>query len=317
MKLAAFRVALLSQLVQRQARDGVGYYDLEETARFAGLKVRKDWYAKAANWLRDEGLIVLDPLPTGRKKPQVFFAFPTENAGAFLEEVQEIDQFSPLPEVSKAKLGPYPGADKGIIRDKGLTYEQFKELLLIFLIDRATDAVDELGNRIDDPANYPYSLKAVADDEGMAYEPHWINRVESELFRAGMIELESNAEDGSGKYLINNPAIELSQVLVQKYFGDQGTRHDWRTSETLSTISYVAIEGCRSHIAEALKAIVVSDFTQEEKAQIRGLLKICDDALDLPNPKISLVKTVLGWLKDVREISEYIEAIWKFIESWK
>ena len=115
----------------------------------------------------------------------------------------------------------------------------------------------------------------------------WLDAAEEELFHAGMIEHQGNDEDGAGLYLVNAPAVEMALVLIDKYFGKSSRSEDWNTPDTVQNISAIGINQCREHFALALKIIATSDFSQAEIAQIRGLLKACDDILELPTPKIS------------------------------
>ncbi len=132
-----------------------------------------------------------------------------------------------------------------------------------------------------------------------------------------MIEHLDNEVDGSGLYLVNAPAAEMAQVLIDKYFGKRSRSEDWNTPDTVQNISAIGINQCREHFAHALKIIATSDFSQAEIAQIRGLLKACDDILELPTPKISIVKRILEMLRGVREIAEHVEFIRDFLHGIK
>jgi len=57
-----------------------------------------------------------------------------------------------------------------------------------------------------------------------------------------------------------------------------------------------------------------SELSQSEKSQVIGLLNICEKAVELPIPKLGLIKRVLGWLKEIKDLAPLIEAIYKILK---
>lgn len=299
-----FQGELLCALAWATDNQGGGNFLLSRLAQAQNYEFEPDWIREtvrdflAQDWIVIASEETTEPLvsitDTGRQKAQELW----------------FDIASNYAEV-------YPGRDPGVVRGKRLTFQEFKDFLLIFLCDRAHDSVDEKGERIEDPINYPYSLKKIADNDGLMFEDGWLDAAEAELFHAGMIKHESNDEDGAGLYLVNAPAMEMAQVLIDKYFGEGFRSEDWNTPDTVQNISAIGINQCREHLAHALEVIATSDFSQAEIAQIRGLLKACDDILELPTPKISIVKRILEMLRGVREIAEHVEFIRDFLDTIK
>ena len=299
-----FQCELLCALAWATDNQGGGKFLLSRLAQSQDYEFEPDWIRKtirdfvAQDWIATASEETTEPLvsisETGRQKAQELWF---DTVGNYAEV--------------------YPGRDPGVVRGKKLTFQEFKDFLLIFLCDRAHDSVDEIGERIEGPINYPYSLKKIAADDGLMFEKGWLDTAEGELLHAGMIEHQGNDEDGAGLYLVNAPAVEMAQVLIDKYFGKSFRSDDWNTPETVQNISANGINQCREHFARALKIIATSDFSQAEIAQIRGLLKACDDILELPTPKISIVKRILEMLRGVREISEHVEFIRDFLDSIK
>lgn len=297
-----FQGALLCALAWATDNQGGGRFLLSRLAHRQDLEFEPHWIRETVrdfvkrDWIVIKSEETSEPLVSitkaGRRKAQEIWF---DIAGDYAEE--------------------YPGRDPGVVRGKRLTFQQFKDLLLIFLCDRAHDSVDETGGHIEDAINYAYSLKKIAADEGLMFQERWIETAEAELFHAGMIQHEGNDEDGAGLYLVNAPAMDMAQALIDKYFGEGFRSEDWNTPDTVQNISAHGINQCREHLAQALKVIATSDFSQAEIAQIRGLLKACDDILELPTPKISLVKKILEMLRGIREIAEHVEFIRDFLDS--
>lgn len=89
----------------------------------------------------------------------------------------------------------------------------------------------------------------------------------------------------------------------------------WRKPDQMGELSATGISKIKGHLAESLKLIAESELSQEDKSQIYGLLKICEEILELPTPKLSLLKTILRWLKGVTEIADLIEKISEYISN--
>ncbi|QPQ55749.1 hypothetical protein IC614_03935 [Allosphingosinicella flava] len=87
----------------------------------------------------------------------------------------------------------------------------------------------------------------------------------------------------------------------------------WNEPDATAPVSQVKLATIRFHLGQCVKLMVESDLSQSEKAQVLGLIKICEDIVDLPTPKLGLLKRILGWLKEVKDLLPLIEAISKLI----
>ena len=101
-------------------------------------------------------------------------------------------------------------------------------------------------------------------------------------------------------------------LFLDKQAGFGASEGTWFSQDSKVGISTASVIEARKLIISCMDIISNSRFSQEEKSQLRGLLKICEDVLDLPTPKTSLIKTVLSWLKEVKEISDLVIKISEF-----
>ena len=104
-----------------------------------------------------------------------------------------------------------------------ISFRQFRELLLIGLCDRATDGVNEAGQAIEDVANYAYTPKLVADEEGLLYAPNWLARSISIFYHDDIINHVGLDTNGNDQLLLNSSALVLAERIVEQYYGDQET----------------------------------------------------------------------------------------------
>jgi hypothetical protein len=101
--------------------------------------------------------------------------------------------------------------------------------------------------------------------------------------------------------------IQIENIVDEKVPG-------WNQSDASHQVSQKSIDEIRIHLGECTKIIAASDFTQEEKAQISGLLQVCEQLIELPAPKVGLIKQVLGWLRDIAAIKELVDEILKHLD---
>ena len=83
----------------------------------------------------------------------------------------------------------------------------------------------------------------------------------------------------------------------------------WSRQESLEPIQTDVVELVLKQLSECKSRISSSEFTQEEKAQVLGLLEACRSLIELPSPKLGLIKKVLGWLRDIATIKELVDQI--------
>ena len=93
-----------------------------------------------------------------------------------------------------------------------------------------------------------------------------------------------------------------------------GQASQWNQPDISHQIDQQSIDEIRTHLSECIKIISASNFTQEEKSQISGLLRVCEGLIDLPTPKVSLIKQVLSWLRDIAAIKELVDKILEHLD---
>ena len=114
--------------------------------------------------------------------------------------------------------------------------------------------------------------------------------------------------------------LEDQDSYITQYSESRGSNpfeliaEDWRSPDKLGAISATAISEIKGHLAECIKLIAQSELSQEEKAQVHGLLKICEDIIDLPTPKITIIVRVLRWLREIPEIADLVQRIIEYFE---
>lgn len=114
--------------------------------------------------------------------------------------------------------------------------------------------------------------------------------------------------------------LEQPDSYIAQYSESRGSSpfeliaQDWRSPDRLGAISATAISEIKGHLAECIRLIAQSELSQEEKSQVHGLLKICDDIIDLPTPKITVIVQVLRWLKEIPDIANLVERILNYFE---
>lgn len=94
---------------------------------------------------------------------------------------------------------------------------------------------------------------------------------------------------------------------------DQSIVDSWKEPDRGQALNVKTLDEVRSHLTHCIVLINESKFTQEEKAQIVGLLKICQDIIDLPTPKLGLLRKLLSWLKEIKELAPLVEFILKLM----
>jgi len=87
----------------------------------------------------------------------------------------------------------------------------------------------------------------------------------------------------------------------------------WKQNDSGQALGSAIIGKVNYHLSQCVILINGSDFSQEDKAQIAGLLRICQQIMDLPEPKVGLLRRILGWLKEIKDLAPLIELIFKLI----
>ncbi len=129
---------------------------------------------------------------------------------------------------------------------------------------------------------------------------------EFEISARGITYVEAQLEDQ------NSYIAQYSKTRGSSPF--ELIAEDWRSPDRLGAISATAISEIKGHLAECIRLIAQSELSQEEKSQVQGLLKICDDIIDLPTPKITIIVRVLRWIKEIPEIADLVERILSYFE---
>ncbi|MCH9052252.1 MAG: hypothetical protein IIA72_14415 [Proteobacteria bacterium] len=88
----------------------------------------------------------------------------------------------------------------------------------------------------------------------------------------------------------------------------------WSQPDSSKKLSVSAVEQIKEYITECIILISRSELSQADKSQISGLLKICDNFLDLPTPKLGLLKRILISLRSIKELTDLIDKILGYLE---
>lgn len=88
----------------------------------------------------------------------------------------------------------------------------------------------------------------------------------------------------------------------------------WNESGARVGISAKNIEHAKVLIAKAIVIISQTELSQSEKSQISGLLSICDQILDLPTPKLNILKRLLSLLRSVKDIKNIVELLQEIVK---
>ena len=146
-----------------------------------------------------------------------------------------------------------------------------------------------------------------------------VNRAD---FSTNYIEilLESLLEQGhvrdvrqSKRFSITEAGIELVESGWLYSEGANQIVDSWSKPDNSIVLTASASDQIRVHLSQCLLLLSSSNLTQEERAQVAGLIKICEQILELPTPKLGLLKRILGWLKEVNELLPIIDAALKLL----
>lgn len=136
------------------------------------------------------------------------------------------------------------------------------------------------------------------------------------------IDDESKEFEISAKGLIYvETELELPHSVIAQYadskdssvFSQKAEANSWRKPDVSGDLSTATVSKVKKNLAECIRIIAESDLSQEEVAQIHGLLRICEQILELPTPKISLVKRILLWLRDIAAIKNLVDQILEYL----
>ena len=132
----------------------------------------------------------------------------------------------------------------------------------------------------------------------------------SALLSAGLVETDGK-KSGKLGYSISADGIDWIQSGSQFDPNLPAVSDLWNEPDSIVLDNHSAVGQVRMHLSQCIVIIGLSQFTQEEKSQIVGLIRICEQIIDLPTPKVGLLRKVLGWLKDVKDIAPLVEFILK------
>ncbi|MDE2436563.1 MAG: hypothetical protein KGM49_09910 [Sphingomonadales bacterium] len=119
--------------------------------------------------------------------------------------------------------------------------------------------------------------------------------------------------DGRSRFAITEEGIEFIEsgwAFSQEHYN---ITDSWNKPDGEQTLTVSAIQSVQQHLRQCIILIDATDFSQEEKAQIVGLIRICEQIVNLPTPKLGLLKRILSWLKEIKELLPLIEAALKLI----
>lgn len=293
-----FETAILCALLEATDNQGGGAFSLRHLAGAKDFFFEPEWIDEAAQQLSRKGYIALSRILND------------EDIVTITQRGREAVRDVLFPRSSeKLQTERFASMPASSYRDKLITFEQFSELMLIALYDRFSDGFNEIGDHIEDVQNYPYCLRIVANDEGLKYPLEWLQRVVSDFHHSDWIEHQGVNDDGDDIALLNAGGFSAAELLVEKYYGTPETVPTWKFPDTPKRLNVKSVELAKLRVADAMHVITTSQFTQEEKAQILGLLKICEQILDLPTQKVGLLRKVVDMLLGIKEIAGIIKAV--------
>lgn len=208
MSFEDFEISLLALLGWATDNQGGGEFNLYTLVGSQDWDVEPGWIEKSYISLFDKNLIELTKSDTSAYSLARITEAGRKQAITFLESMD--GDYSPRSSVGTQLSNNYANTE--------LTYRQFKDLLLIALVDRWTKSVDETGEPIDDVANYPYSLKWIADDQHLLYQREWLDRSVSELYHEELIDHRGVDEHGNDRVLVTAAAIVLVDRIAHQYY---------------------------------------------------------------------------------------------------
>lgn len=171
-----------------------------------------------------------------------------------------------------------------------------KNKLLNSLFDRA---VEGKSNRYASPTTLKRALKATESSQLLGVMLDAL--VDTGYVRKGDHE----------KFAITDAGIEFMDSGWQ--YAPAPLGESWASERIGISLSAANAETVRLHLGQCIVLISTSKFTQAEKAQIIGLLRICEQIVDLPAPKLSLLRRILAWLKEIKELVPLVEAILRLV----
>ena len=120
-------------------------------------------------------------------------------------------------------------------------------------------------------------------------------------------------EERFNRYALTESGIDFIESGSKVQPGDAQIIDSWSMPDVGATLTVSSAEIVKLHLGQCLTLIAASNFTQEEKSQIAGLIRICEQIVDLPTPKLGLLRRILSWLKEVKELIPLVEAVLKIV----
>jgi len=115
------------------------------------------------------------------------------------------------------------------------------------------------------------------------------------------------------KYSISETGLTLVESGWKYAETDNCIVDAWNEPDHINA-SQSDLNSIQFHLSQCITLILQSELSQSEKSQVIGLLNICEKAVELPIPKLGLIKRVLGWLKEIKDLAPLIEAIYKILK---
>jgi hypothetical protein len=173
--------------------------------------------------------------------------------------------------------------------------------------------LDKLNRRIDEdsPRYITVSYLASLCQENLTLE--FSEVIIGQLVADGFVIRGDNSPKQKGRVSITSDGIDF--VRSNRRFSEYPDLdiQNWRQSPNEQALSNSTTNQVTDHLGRCIILINASEFSQQDKAQIVGLLKICQQIVELPEPKIGLLRRVLGWLKEIKELAPLIELIFKLV----
>lgn len=181
-----------------------------------------------------------------------------------------------------------------------LQRSDIKNMLLAHLYDRVRK-----GKGDKDASGSTIRRAAGIGDE---FSRHYVEVLLESLTDQGYVR-----ETGRDRYAITEAGIDL--IESGWTFSEAGNQivDAWDKPDGDRAMSVNAIATVQGYLRQCIILIDASNFSQEDKAQIVGLIRICEQLVDLPTPKLGMLKRILGWLKEVKELIPLVEAILKLV----
>ena len=173
--------------------------------------------------------------------------------------------------------------------------------------------LDKLNRRIDEdsPRYITVSYLASLCQENLTLE--FSEVIIGQLVADGFVIRGDNSPKQKGRVSITSDGIDFVRSNRRFFEYPDLDIQNWRQSPNEQALSNSTTNQVTDHLGRCIILINASEFSQQDKAQIVGLLKICQQIVELPEPKIGLLRRVLGWLKEIKELAPLIELIFKLV----